>query len=395
MAVEIISDEDAALIWSGQTASITNTEPVKEEPVEQNSPVEIKAPETREEEIEITVKDEDLNDVFALTEDEKIEEVDDPKEESTETPKKAGRKTIDLVTVATQLIEEDILKPFDDESELKTVDDVKQLIKSNLEDRAQEAQVEWWTKKVSNYSPQIQALLHYAEQGGTDIAPLMSMISQVEETSSLSVETEQDQEYVVRQMLKLKEFDDDEINDQIATLKDIDKLKTKAEKFLPELTSYNERRIAAEIQDQEKRQAAAREASEKYIGTIVDTLNKDTVSGLKLHREDKAKIYDSLAAARHVSLNGTPTNGFVKTLEDMQFGKNADYEHFLNVVHFTVDKEGFINKLKETLKGEVVEETARKLRTSKTSNINTEEEAPSKIKPKTVQRATFRNPFGG
>lgn len=399
---EFLTDEEAAMIWSGQTASIAGVEPAATTTVE-------KAPETppAEEPIkkEILISDDDITNIFSSEsteeEDEDEEEIEEVEETTTTTeatttePKKAGRKPVDLLSVVSQLIEEEVLQPFEEGTELKTIEDAKDLIRLNLQSRESITEDQVWESKVKKYSPQVQAILHYAEQGGTDIAPLLKSIAEVETTVDLTLDSEKSQEEIVRQVLRIKNFDDEEIEDQIATLKDLDKLKAKAEKFLPELKNMKQQQLTMLMQKQKERQDEAAEATRTYLTTVQETLSKDAVKGVKLQREDKAKIYEALAAARHTSLNGVPTNGFVHSLEEMQFGKNADYELFLSVVHHAVDPEGFMEKIRASLKNEVNADTVKKLKSSKSTTANTEESFENKPSKKNViTRSTFKNPFG-
>lgn len=393
---EKLTDEQAALIWAGETSSLQGmTENVEVSNVtEESSEIE------NSEVVKPKINEDEITNIFAEVEEDEDEEEVEVEEQTVETTptttvKPKGRKPVELVTLVNQLIEDNILEPFED-SEVKTIEDAKELIKSNLEARESVSEDKWWENKINKYSPQIQAILHYAENGGTDVAPLLSAISKIEEVIDLDPSTDAGMEEIVRQTLKIKGFDDEEIADQISTFKDLDKLKAKAEKFLPELKNLQQKQVTMLMQEQEQRQEEARKATDIYISTIKDTLDKEIVGGIKLQREDKAKIYEALAFPNKTSLNGVPTNGFVKALENLQFGKDQDYEHFANIVLFAIDKEAFLEKIKVTIKNEVQTDTAKKLRSSKTTTANTEQNFESKQLPKKtgINRDSFKNPFG-
>lgn len=394
----VLTDDQAALIWSGETSSLLNMNPEGENATPDTpKPEEVSTPEEDSDDNDsTTINEDEITSAFAEEDDDDDESDEGNPSEETNTPKpekKAGRKPVELVSMINQLVDEEILHGFED-SEVKTIDEAKELIKLNLESREKVAEDNWWTNKVQNYSPQIQAILHYAEKGGGDVTPLIQAMSQVEQVYDLDVETEQGQEEIVRQTLKSKGFDEEEIEDQISTLKDLDKLKTKAEKFFPELDGMKKREVQRMLQEQERRQEEARKATDSYVNTIKTTLEKETIGGVKLKREEKAKIFSSLVEPKYTSLNGSPTNGFVKALEDLQFGNSADYEHFLNIVLYAIDKESFLEKIKATTKQEVTAETVKKLKTSRNPTPNVEEvidTRPSTKKP-TISKG-FRNPF--
>lgn len=401
---QTLTDEQAASIWAGDTASIINFG--NDEPEVTTEEPEVKTVETDNDDSKkvpkVEIKPEDLDNLFAeKTEDEEDEDQDEvpnnkiqnQQSQQDDAKPKSGRKPTDLVNVVNQLIEDEVLFGFEGE-EIKTIDDVKELIKANLKYKEENSFDDLWKRKVESYNPQVQAILHYAEKGGQDITPLLNAMNEVEQSSSINIETEEGQEETIRQVLKIKGFDDEEIKDQIETFKDLDKLKSKAEKFKPELDKLKEQRINLMLREQEEREQQAKEAARIYIETVQNTLSKDDVGGLRLKREEKAKVLDALALPKYRSINGYAVNEFVKVLEELQFGKNANYDHFLNIVHFAVDRDGFFNKIKESIKNDVTAETVKKLKTSKTTTANTEQnETTSTSRKNVISRAGFRNPF--
>ena len=404
--IQTLDDEQAALIWSGETASLAGLDKSTTEP-DNKTDTSAAADDTKDDDKKTLFSDTDLDKIFNEEEDDDTDEGDDDTSgtdlnASTDAPvidpakTKPGRKPADIINIVNQLIADEILEPFEEGDEIKTIDDVKDLIKLNLQKTKETAKSNWWEEEVKTYSPQIQAILHYAKQGGKDVTPLLDAISQVEEVADLDPDTEEGQIEIIRQTLRVKGIDEEEIEDQINTAKDLDKLKTKADKFLPELQSMKERHVQMLMRQEEDRKIKAAEASAQYLNTVKETLNKDSIGGMKLQREDKAKIFEALAVPKYKSLNGIQTNGFVKSLEDMQFGSKADYEHFLNIVHFSVDKESFLEKLKQSIKNELSADTERKLRSAKTTTANTQGDIPDNTptKPsKTVSRSGFKNPF--
>lgn len=390
MITETLSDEEAAMLWSGDTSSLLNLKEETPQEVVETTEKKEESTETTTEN-KIVINEDELDNLFS-EETEELEETT-TKESQIEDTKKVGRKTSDLVSIVNQLVTDGDLNPFED-GEIKTIEDAKELIKLNIKQRDTNNEDEWWTDKLKKYSPQVQTILHYAEQGAKDITPLLQAISQIESTQTYELDTIEGQESIIRETLLEKQFDADEIEDQIATLKETGKLEEKATKFKPQLDNIRVARVQKMIEQQEQRQQQARIASDKYLETITNTLKKDTVGSIKLKREDKAKIFESLAKSNYTSLNGTPTNGFVKALENMQFGENADYEHFLNIVYLAVDKDSFYDKLRNEIKNDVTVENVRKLKESKTNTPNTEQSFETQIQKKnTIARNSFKNPF--
>jgi hypothetical protein len=403
---QTLTDEQAAAIWSGDTASILdygqtgNADAGKtEDAIQTNQP-------TEPDNVEAPVSDDEISNIWKGKDEDDEESTESQEPDNQDTSKqtpattgdatpevKRGRKPSDLVNMVNQLVEEEILFGYE-QGEVKSIEEAKELIRENLNYKEEKAFETKWKVKLESYSPQVQAIIHYAEKGGQDITPLLSAIAEVEKSSEINIEEETGQEEVVRQVLKLKGFDDEDIKDEIETLKDLDKLKAKATKFLPELNKAKGQQIQMMLQEQEERDRQASEAAAIYVQTIQQTLDKDQVGDVKLKREDKYKLMEALAEPKYRSLNGYRVNEFVKRLEDMQFGKKADYDHFLNLVHFAVDKQGFMEKLKEAIKTEVTSQTVKTLKTAKSSSANSPQDSePSEPRRNTIQRSGFKNPY--
>lgn len=328
---------------------------------------------------------------------EKTEESEEKKSQpvkSTETVigKVEDKKQDSFLIALNDLITSGDLVGFED-GDIKSVDEAKELIRLNVQEAKKSGFTDVWKEKVEGFSPQVQAILKYAESGGHDILPLLNAISKVEEVSNFDIETEEGQEEILKQYLKVQGWEDEDIKEEIETAKDINKLKAKAEKWLPKLDQMHQQRVDQMMQEQAEAEKEAEAARQNYLTTIRTTLSKEKLADIKLGREDKAMLWDSLTDIKYKSWSGQPTNKFFKKLEEIQAGKTADYDHFLEIVHMTVDPKGYKEKLKEQLKTETTVETARKLKVDQKRNSNSETLFEEEQKKPTIQRSGFKNPF--
>lgn len=403
---EILTDEQAAAIWSGQTTSLLGMEPTKDIPKVEEKKTEVKQEEIKQED-KPTVKEEELDNLFSEETTTTDDTTTDDTSVDTTGKKVGGRKVTDLVQVVNQLITDDVLFGYQDAEgnsvEIKTIDEAKQLIKDNLAESGKDKKEEWKKEYREEFSPQVQAILHYAEQGAqsaTQLFQLMGAIQQVEEAVEIDMNTPQGHEQVIRQIYKAKGFKDSYIDKQVNILKDLgeDRIKTEAEELYPELVQAKQEQVKRVLADQEARRKEAEEASKVYVSTIKQTLSKDVVGGVKLSREDKAKLYEAVTQPKYTSLNGSPTNLFVKTLEDLQFGKNANYEHFMNVVQYAIDPKTFVEKLKTSVGNDIADDTFRKLKTAKgtaATSVGDNSSERSALPKKGIKKGgDFVNPFG-
>lgn len=321
-------------------------------------------------------------------------------ETSTEPPvikegeeKKPGRKPTDPISLVNELVEAGVLFDFED-GPAKTIEDAKELIRLNIEENKKSSFDKVWEDKVKTFSPQVQAILHYAEGGGADVTPLLSAISQVEKTSDFDVESEVGQEAIISEFLKISGWSDDDIKEEIETAKDLNKLKNKAEKFLPKLNQMHEQRIQMIMAEQEESRREADLARRNYLNTIKTTLDKDKLGDIKLSRQEKAMIWEGLTDVKYTSWSGQPTNLFFKKLEELQAGDKADYDHFLEVVYNTLNRSAFKDKIKTEIKNEVTAETVKKLKIQEKQRSSTDETFfNEEKKPNVVKRSSFKNPW--
>jgi hypothetical protein len=347
-------------------------------PIESTKPVE---PIVDQKTTESTPKEEIKTDFTMRELDELAKSID-------ATPKIEEEKG-DFVSKINELIEQNVLFGFED-GEVKSLEDALELIRLNLDQKGQETEDKAWEDKIKTYSPQVQAIIDYAERGGTDITPLLSAISEAERSSTFEIESEKGQEDIVREFLKISGWDEKDIDEEIELSKDINKLKNKAEKFLPRLNQMREERIAVIMQEQEQRKAEAQKLRESYLNTLKGTLDKSKVGEVKLERNDKAILWDALTNVKHTSWNGQPVTGFYKRLEELQSKDN--FENYLELVHLAMDRQGFINKLRTEITTKEAAETARKLKIEQTrkpsSNVEPERESRNNV----VSRG-FKNPY--
>lgn len=394
--VKPISQDELSQILGGNVDSILTPE----------NKEEVKKEEKKEEPVKQQGFKKRIDTEFSWTDFDKEEEPEESEEKKdeiestnvthTEAEKKSpGRKTSDLVSMVNELVEAKDLFGFED-GPVKNIDEAKELIKLNIEQSKKTNDDDIWQDKIKTYSPQIQAILHYAEQGGQDVTPLISAIAEVEKVGNLDIESEDGQENIISEYLKSTGWSEEDIKEELEIAKDLGKLKTKAEKFLPKLDQMKQQRIAAMMQDAEVRQKQAEEARRSYLSTIKDTLDKEKLGELKLVRQEKALIWDGLTDIKYTSWSGQPTNLFFKKLEEMQAGDKADYDHFLEIVYHTLNRKAFKDKLKEETKNSEVASTVRQLKIEQSrksaTNEGFEEEEPRKSN--SIKRQAFRNPWG-
>lgn len=345
---------------------------------------------TNESTLDSDFKWDELTKLVETESDTKEEDKEEPKLE--EETKKVGRKPADVVSFVNELIEAKDLLGFE-EGEPKTIEEAKEIIRLNLKHSKETSLEEAKNEIKSSYSPQIQAILQYADQGGEDITTLMSAITEIEKTAEFDVNQESGQVSIITEFLKVQGWDDEDIKEEIETSKDLGKLKVKAEKFLPKLNQMKSERIEMMMEESKEKAKKVEETRRNYLATIQETLNQEKLGDVKLTRQEKGKLWNAVADLSYKSFNGSNTNAFYKKIEEIQVGKTADYNHFLELVYFAVDREGYKQKLMEELKTMEASTTARKLKIQQTkATSNTSDFSDETPRKATIKRG-FRNPW--
>lgn len=414
---EILTDEMANLIWTGAEISApaakeinppqvatppttvslaSSTEDDNDDNNHQNVPpkVETKTPSGRDK----------ITSIFSVDDEDDEDEQDEPDNNGNQTQnnqsgeQKKGRRTTDLVSVVSKLVEDGELSGYEN-AEIKTNEDAIELIKLNLKETEKTAVESAFKEKVKTFSPQVQAVLHYAEQGvqsATEIMELMGAMKNIEDLYNYDISTPEGIETVIRQGYKSKGFKDAFIEKQISRLKDAGDaaFKEEAETFLPELIAENEAKVEQKIRQQEEIKKRTEDASRVYLTTVQTALSKETLGEIPIKKDDKYKLYEAVANPKYTSLGGMNTTQFVKTLEDLQFGEKPDYEHFLNVVRYAIDKEGFLASVKATLNNGIQADTQKILRQTKVTTPNSVQPEVRTQNTKKVIKKEFSNPFG-
>ena len=169
-----------------------------------------------------------------------------------------GRKKVDksgLVELASKMIEEGVLFPFDDDKPLDeySAKDFRELFEANMKEKEAELSQRIPQQIFQSMPGEMQYLMDYISKGGTDLKGMMQQLSQVNEAMELDPSDPNDQEAIIRQYLSIKgDMSQDEIEDEIATFKDMDRLEQKASQYKPKLEAVREKEVARRIAEQEK-----------------------------------------------------------------------------------------------------------------------------------------------
>lgn len=343
----------------------------------------------------------DLSFLDPGTETEKKEEKEEKKEQVTqedikdllsdvddaiEDEKSTGRPKVDksgLVETMTKLIDEGLIIPFDDEKSMEeySLKDWKELLEANFQEREKAIRQETPQQFFESLPEELQYAAKYVADGGQDLKGLFRALAHVEEFREMDPSDSNDQEFIVRNYLRATGFgNDDEIDEEISTWKDLGKLEQQAKKFKPKLDAMQEQVVAEQLSRQEEMKKQQQAAADAYVENVYEVLKTAEVNGLKLDKKTQAQLYSGLVQPQYPSISGRPTNLLGHLLEKYQFVE-PNYSLIAEALWLLSDPDAYRQNLVKQGKNQAVEQTVRQLKTEQANKIASsvsEEEEPQK-----------------
>lgn len=301
------------------------------------------------------------------------DEEEDDEDDATKV-NKGGRPKLTkdaMIEAATRLIDKGVLQPFDDGKPLAdyTVDDFEELIQANIDSQTSEVAQNAPVQLFQQLPEEVQAVIHYALNGGQDIKSVFSQLAKAQETFDLDVANEQDQESIARQYLNLSGFGSvEEIEDEINVLKDRGDLAKYAERYKPKLDARQAEVIEKRLKDQQSAQARKNDMEKKYHDVVYNTLNSNNLNGIPLNNKVQTMLYYGLTdATKYQDAKGNPTNALGYLLEQHQFGEKANPSLVAEALWLLADPVNYRNSVKQLGANVANANTVRALRTEEAS----------------------------
>ena len=308
-----------------------------------------------------------------------------------------GRPKIDksgLHELATKMIEDGELIPFDDEKPLEeyTTKDFRELLEANFKEREEKIKKNTPKEFFNSLPEELQYAAKYVADGGQDLKGLFRTLAYVEEMRQLDPADEQDQAEIARQYLYATNFGTaEEIEAEVEDWADLGKLEQKANQFKPKLDRMQEEIVARQLAEQEARKEQQAEAAKAYTDNVYNTLVTGELDGVKLDKKVQNMLYSGLVQPNYPSISGKPTNMLGHLLEKYQFVEPR-HDLIAEALWLLADPAGYKAKIKDQGTKAAVEKTVRQLKTEEgrksTNSVIQEETSTRSNKPsqKTISR---------
>ena len=319
-----------------------------------------------------------------------------------ETADGKGRPKVDksgLFELASKMIEEGALVPFDDDKPLDeyTTKDFRELFEANFEERENKIRESTPKEFFEALPEELQIAAKYVADGGQDLKGLFRTLAQVEEISQLDPANENDQAEIARQYLYATNFGSpEEIENEINDWYDLGRLEQKANQFKPKLDKMQEEIVAQQLADQENKKNQQAKAAKDYTDNVFNTLSTGNLGDIKLDKKVQNMLYSGLVQPNYPSISGKPTNMLGHLLEKYQFVEPR-HDLIAEALWLLADPEGYKGKIKEQGSKQTVEKTVRSLKTEESRKLTSsstqeeEEERRPSANRQTQQKTISRN----
>ena len=310
-----------------------------------------------------------------------------------------GRPKVDksgLYDLATKMIEEGSLIPFDDDKPLDeyTTKDFRELFEANFQERENAIRENTPKEFFESLPEELQVAAKYVADGGQDIKGLFRTLAYVEEMRDLDPSNENDQAEIARQYLNATNFGTpEEIEAEIEEWVEMNRLEQKANQFKPKLDKMHADIVNRQLAEQEYKKQQQAEQAKAYQENIYNTLAAGEIAGLKLDRKTQSALYSGLVQPNYPSISGRQTNLLGHLLEKYQFVE-PNHGLIAEALWLLSDPDGYRGKVREDGSKKATEKVVRQLKTEEarknTSSISNEEESYTKktTKPtRTIQRS--------
>lgn len=304
-----------------------------------------------------------------------------------------GRRKLDksgLADLASKMIEEGSLMPFDDDKSVDdyTAKDFRELFEANFQQREDKIRQDTPKEFFNSLPQELQIAAKYVADGGTDMKGLFRTLSHVEEIVQLDPSNEQHQAEIARQYLTATNFGSpEEIQEEIDTWRDIEKLEKKANQFKPKLDRMQEEIVARQLAQQEQKKEQQETAARAYMDDVYNTLSVGTLGDVKLDKKTQGLLYSGLVQPNYPSMSGKPTNLLGHLLEKYQYVEPR-HDLIAEALWLLADPTGYRTKIQSQGSNKATEKAVRMLKTESSRKITSSVAPETKTTSRTTKRKT-------
>jgi hypothetical protein len=304
-----------------------------------------------------------------------------------------GRPKLDksgLHELASKMIEEGTLMPFDDEKSLDeyTTKDFRELFEANFEEREAEIRKNTPKEFFNSLPEELQVAAKYVADGGQDLKGLFRTLAYVEEIRELDPNDENHQAEIARQYLYATKFGTpEEIEAEIEDWNELGRLGQKANQFKPKLDKMQDDIVNRQLADQEYKRQQQADQAKAYQDNVYNTLSIGELGGVRLDKKVQSHLYSGLVQPNYPSISGRPTNLLGHLLEKYQFVEPR-HDLIAEALWLLSDPDGYRGRIKDQGGKIATEKVVRQLKTEESRKIISSNGVDDKEQPRSSSKPT-------
>ncbi len=280
------------------------------------------------------------------------------------------------------LFDKKILLGFEDkgDDDNYTPEEFEELIQANIEKRSKDAQTNALKELYEKMPQSVQQVMVYATNGASpeDMKNLYKTLSVSEEQSKIDINDVNGQKQIIRKYLTATNWgDENEIEEEIASLSDKNELEKKAKQFKPKLDKLTQEEINKKLEKQKEISKQREQRNMEYVQTVGKALSGGTLNGIPLDKNTAQNLFQGMVQAQFPLSNGNKGN-YMSYLIDKYQWVEPNPELLAEALWLMADPEEYRNRVYRLIENEVNQKTYRKLQTEQESSRkpSTEQEKP-------------------
>lgn len=237
-----------------------------------------------------------------------------------------------------------------------TKEDIAELLEQNI-NRHVESVAEKAPLEVFKTLPQsVQDVVLFSMNGGAepDLKNIFAQLAHVQQTLELNPADVNDARNIVRQYHQAEGIlSVDQIEDEIRSLEDREKLTEYATKHKERLDAQQAKILQAKLADQEKKKQQKASIDKQHAAAIISVMKKETISDFTLDLAHRKELFIGLTEKRYQDERGEAVNELQHLLHEKQYGENKDLDSVVLAYSILKDPKALISAIETKLRKEI------------------------------------------
>lgn len=257
-------------------------------------------------------------------------------------------------------------------------------INHKLEEKSKDLSDNWY----KSLSPAWQAVARYAQQVShpSEVIPFIEGVRNIDAISEINEKEPEGAEQIVRFRMKSAGDPQEIIDEQIAALKETNKLITTAERFKPLLVKNEQARLSVMKKEKEDEERNYLTMVNAYRTKAIEKIEAQVFGKQKLKDDEKALVYDMIAVP------DAQEGGYAIYSEIDKLYETQDFDTLRDIALFLKKRDAFLGYVGKSVAETTANNLTKRLKVSTTTATGNQTDDDSDNTQRQVIRRTSTNP---